>query len=1183
MDFTIHQIKGFKNNNFLHLNFTHFKITNLIMQKKFQNFKSQLFAPRIDKISLFNQLRIDYTFDEQEYIIKRIPKTFDSLLYGKALYKDTVGYGKKTTNYLVDQKSEINWMMHQFNKYSEEIFFFLKQKERFEHQFLHGNYEASSEILELIKKVSFSYWGLENKFLQVQYEKGLEYNFKLLNSCKSKKVDDPSFFLMIHFFSYKVEEDVSYFSYQNAFESSLSRGFNKHYDEYFKYRLSPFTYNFNSFESVLWVTNSLSLFDKYLVFRDFLFNSLLDQQKDQQKDFAKKHSINLLTKINDALIHKSTTLDGDFTAIKSMENVSKELIIIDLFTVGDYSKVICESKILLSEKITFSIIELYVKAHIHLNIPLENFCSNESILFSIITQVYNYLNRNEKSNEALIDLLTISNSISSFDISNEIVSFIHLNFTFSTSNVSNFGSQQSYLYCNGINPIHFSIFKEKDTQIRYLKLFSEYNSVTVNFFMDIINGSDTLNKNYLNIIPQPRLAYYKAEYLFNIQKYDDCMLELLSLNMIPNTVNYLKELYIKMLFDCYFNLSLFDEAIELYVNSFILNSSFIIKINAKKLSDAIIANRWKNVSHDSINFPIFINLVHDETHPKYIAYDLYMRKLNITHPSHLIGENSSASKEQIYFLKNVANQKIISRKVMVFQNSNSVLNERISICQILAKVDNTRIIEYNKEISEITKRLTVQHRIKEIDQSKIYVDEYGILDSELIDIKKGFNRFKSISELLKLNKIDATGIGYDALYDLLQGKIDTDAYKKSLRKTDLHFELFIQLFLEIRDKFLFSNQYGLDYYLSQRIRHGTIIGQIRKSFKAFNLVTTKSSENGCYLQNDHWNNIRLEISHEHQFEFDKRMNDFSTSIDKIINELKDQFIQIKTEDIKTNQKGWFDYSYIPLWNSEWLYSLFIKEIQFYTDFNEFVKSIFEILWEITDRNLNQVRLSIDYKIKGELIGELDCLEVDLKQIIPTISSSSIFRAIADCRTNVQADVDYIIRWFNKSKNDEIDFLIEDALNTSLTIVNNIINPTIFNIEQNINAETLIKGVYFPHFVDLIKIFLTNIYDYYKNNNLMHDRAFVNVKILDNFLFIEFVNDLSDNVDLLELRSKIDKINLDLEETNYMGLRGEGNTGFSKANNILKNVFRNQANRLNFEINDKIFKITCEVSLNNLLV
>jgi hypothetical protein len=1150
------------------------------MNKKYQHFKSLLYKNNVNKAALFHLLKVDYSSEEQDYIIKRIPKQFDTLIYGKPFVTKIEDFAKNKLIPLEELNIEINWLIHLFKKYSNELSMFIKHKEEFEQSFLLGNYEKSGKILSIIKKTTLSYWGLENRFLQKQYEQGLEHNFKLLNFCKNQKVNDPAYFLIISFLSNKAEEDISYISYDNSFDNLLGWGINKYYTEYFKYRLNPINYNFEDFESVLWANGNLSLLDKYLGFRDILFSLILSDSSSKKKIFTDK-SLELLQHIEDPLVSKTHSTIGEYDLDSDMGII---MSIIDQFTQGLYEDVINNSESYLQNKVTFILLELYVKSHIHLNRPINFINSIKNHLNILLEHLYNYLCRNEKSADAFVDLLTIANSISSFDISKEIVCFINLNMNSPATEFQAFHLQKSFLYSRTLNPIHYSVFENIETQKDYLSSFKQYNCITTQFFIDIITNRENVKTIYSNTIPSYRIGFYIAKQYYEEQMHNECIAELLEILPALEKINYLREKSIAILFDCYFNLNLNDLAINLYVNTFLENSQLVPTIDAKLLSERIIKQKWKNISHDNINFPIFIFLAHDEIHPKYIAYDLYMRTQNITHPSKLFNDQNKATNQHIYFLKNIANPKIISRKVMVFKNSNSVLNERIAIFQFLAKIDPEKVSEYNKEISEITKRLTVQLRIKEVDQSKIYVDENGIIESEVYEIKKSFNRFTAISDLLKQNKIDSTGIAYEALFELLKGNIDTETYKKSIRKTDLHFELFIRLFLEIRDKFLFSNQYGLDYYLSQRIRHGTIISQIRKSFKSFNLVTTKTSNDGVYLPNSYWLNGKLELNNKQKIEFEERMSQFSASIDKIINDLKDQFIQIRTEDIKTKQTGWFDFRYNPILDGDLMYQLLVTKVKDISDFKSFLKLIFELLWVITDERLESIREKINLKIKDSLIYELDSLEVDIKTIIPpTRFSNPLYKSIADCRTAVQADINYVISWFNKSKNDEIDFLIEDAFYTSITIVNNIITPTILDVSQSIKAQSLIKGMYFPHFVDLFKIFMTNIYDYYKNNDMLNYKASVCLNENQNILSIEFKNNIAsnENMDLLVL--KLDKIKQDLTETNFTGIRGEGNTGFSKANNILKNVFKNKSNELTFNVNETSFLVTCNISLNNLTV
>ncbi|WP_412476977.1 hypothetical protein [Flavobacterium sp. TBRC 19031] len=1151
------------------------------MNKRFESFKKALYRRDINKKELIEDLKAFYSFEEQEFILKRIPRTFDSLVYGDLFVKNESDFGKRALSYYENDEKEIGWLVHQFLKHPNEINFFLSKKKQFENTILLGDYAKSSEILAEIKQVSLSYWGLENKFLLTQYDKGLEFNFKLLNSCKTKQISDPAFYFLITFFSCKVEDDITFFNYESTLENLTSRDISPDYAEYFKFRLNPIKYDYNDFGSVFWASGKLPLFDKYLIFRAAIIKYKFYETDTDKIEFFKRQCTNIAKKIDDNLLLKMLSID-DFSLISDRNDLNiEELSIVDDFTVGKYDQVIKSAKIFLSKNINFSIVELYVKAHIHLNISIQKVSDFPCILDNIIDLVHKYCLRNEKSNESLVDLLTSALSISSFDISKEIVCFIQRNLENSESEINNFETTNSYLFSDFYNPINYQIFNNLLNQKEYLNSLSKRGSITTDFFDSILSGDESVLINFKGIIPEYRIKFYRAKYLFNSGEFELCKDEIIQLLPLVE-VHYIKEYCISILFECYFNLGLNDEAINLFVDTYLTNKAIVSKIEAKKLATKIYKNNWKYISIDNISFPIFMYLVFDETHPKYIAYDLYMRSQRIDRPTELINDGVLATESQIFFLKNIANQKIISRKVTVFKNSNSVLLERISICQILARVDTNHVKEYNQEIAEITKRITVQERIKEIDQSKIYVDENGILSSELSDVKKGFVRYRTISELLKSSNMDAKGIAYEALYDLLKGNIDADTYKKSIRKSDMQYEIFVQLYKDIRDKFLFSNQYGLDYYLSQRIRHGTIINQLRKSFKGYNLVTTKSSVNGEYIKNENWRQINSDLNIEQRLNFENRLASFSSSIDEIINSLKDNYIQIKTEDSKTKQTGWFDYMFIPEWDESWLYLVFTESLQHYDDFEEFVKVIFEILWKFTESNLEHIRDNINSDIKENLISELDNLELDLKVILPAKSSSAIFRAIADCRTSVQSDVDYVVSWFNKSKNNEIDFYIDDALNTSLTIVNNINNPAELKLIQNDQEKCLIKGIYFPHFVDLIKIFLTNIHDYYKNNDMLDEYANVTISNEGEKIIIEFDNLLTEVEDLEKLKDEIKKAENDLKNINLKRIRGEGNTGFKKAYNIIQNVFRDSNNYFSFEIEKNKFKVTCNISLVNLL-
>src|ERR1019366_10442620 len=80
--------------------------------------------------------------------------------------------------------------------------------------------------------------------------------------------------------------------------------------------------------------------------------------------------------------------------------------------------------------------------------------------------------------------------------------------------------------------------------------------------------------------------------------------------------------------------------------------------------------------------------------------------------------------------------------------------------------------------------------------------------------------------------------------------------------------LFTKIFNELKAKFISSNEYGLDSYLSVWIRHGTLAGQIRSVFERQHLITRRDATGNRYHRNEYWIN-RLEIYQWDVEEFDE--------------------------------------------------------------------------------------------------------------------------------------------------------------------------------------------------------------------------------------------------------------------------------------------------------------------------
>src|SRR5207253_2252884 len=159
------------------------------------------------------------------------------------------------------------------------------------------------------------------------------------------------------------------------------------------------------------------------------------------------------------------------------------------------------------------------------------------------------------------------------------------------------------------------------------------------------------------------------------------------------------------------------------------------------------------------------------------------------------------------------------------------------VCRMLLEMDPEYAESYRTEIKDILRRLMIQKRIREIEQSKIFVDVEGLKNKLKKTMKESFSRYLSF---LKSNVQPSTQSDVkDAIQLASLGSLDK-LIKLSLPENEVT-DIFQRMVVEFRDQFVSSTEHGLDGYLSVRIRHGTLEGQLRRPLEAANLITQRDS------------------------------------------------------------------------------------------------------------------------------------------------------------------------------------------------------------------------------------------------------------------------------------------------------------------------------------------------------
>src|SRR5690349_12861313 len=125
----------------------------------------------------------------------------------------------------------------------------------------------------------------------------------------------------------------------------------------------------------------------------------------------------------------------------------------------------------------------------------------------------------------------------------------------------------------------------------------------------------------------------------------------------------------------------------------------------------------------------------------------------------------------------------------------------------------------------------IRGALREVDKSRVYVDTRGIQSALPPELRIDIERFLEIARLpvrlrTVIAKISPSG-------DLVLAP--------TARFGDLGEKLFELVFADITTRFIFSNEHGLDSFLSVQVRHGTLGGELRAPFEGAHLVTRQEA------------------------------------------------------------------------------------------------------------------------------------------------------------------------------------------------------------------------------------------------------------------------------------------------------------------------------------------------------
>ncbi len=478
------------------------------------------------------------------------------------------------------------------------------------------------------------------------------------------------------------------------------------------------------------------------------------------------------------------------------------------------------------------------------------------------------------------------------------------------------------------------------------------------------------------------------------------------------------------------------------------------------------------------------------------------------------------------FLRDLCTPEVLDSSIE-YESSDDLEDERIAVCLLLQSLSNDVREDASREIERRSKAAEIRKLTRSATRSRVHVDTDGVRRSLGSDFSEGYSLMRRrwpqedrirqlVQQILSQAATHSEGRQLDILFTTWS------------RQSGSGLELFSMLFGTLRERFIASDEYGLDSYLSVRIRHGTLAGHLRGPFERQRIVTRREGNGGGYLLNEAWSDS-IEKSVRDQLQ--GALADFSSRVDEIIEVAKNDWIQIRSPQ---RPEGIFNFAY----SATELNALY-RRLGELPDESAFVDASFFELWSRTSKCLTSVRNSIA-TLANWFMQALDSLD----KVVHSFSNTAppgLSRAIASSRTEIQQELKLVASWFEIRQAEDVDdYRMDVAVDAAAAMIRRSQNMS-FRVTRETKGCGLLRGATLTHVFDIFQILFENVVRHSRTNP---PAAVVAVEKRGSRMIIDVANTIPDEVDENALMHTADAIE-QAASSGVAAVKREGGSGFAK--------------------------------------
>lgn len=1061
-------------------------------------------------------------------------------------------------------RREIHWaccVCHLLSDYLNPI---LQLRYEYFQLLMTGQYnECQVKLRQISNKYGFSIWMLRSEPVIAQLNEGLAGNKRWLRTLHLSNTNDRVKYLA-HGFSFLAEDTTSVVVYEQVFRAALANEKKKDVPicQYLLTELLPFGKGLESdLSQYLECQNTNSLLDLHDALLRVIVNLCARGNVAELSPKTLPYISSLSLTIKDQrwpLIHN---LINPKELVDDCMIKEKIISLLNYYTIGDFGAVIevAEGCIGMGY-FDLDICELYVRAIIANNKCSSTLIKNmqigqdESLIRNLLLDMVKTVKKEASSSRSIQKLKKNAYLLLGYSFAEALYAICSLESLQTTSDpYSVYWHRLRLLNQHGGTPQFSLLYGNNDDKMTYLNTWVSrfgWQKCLSPFLTD--PNTDTICSGF----QKRRNSLYKAELFYAEKDYNNACIILQSLQREGGLYCFERERVIKCLIECYRITNRSFKELHLIVvaileNPYMLNSIDLDDIHARlkgKVFDTVAM---------ALEYSIFFHWCQKQLPSnKQDAYDLYAcyaMVLEVGGYQSVIDLTKSYADSGVdrfavnYYFKNVCCIATLANDWNICSQEEKELI-RIKICDFLVLNDAENAELYQKEALQLLRNAEVRKRVKTVDESRIFVDVVRITDRLRDALDEEFNRLMSLMKLAP----DLRSESYSKLDDLVSEK---PRHSKNYENSqDAAFLVFASLFEAFARDFLLHDEFGLDYYLSNRIRHGVVDIELRSVFENCKLVTKKSGDD--YLKNEYWQSQFPDICEEEQASLETGLAKLSQQVDSSIAQVQKSWVQVAFSTAITSVSNVDELlrSLKKINNGFDFRFSFDEIIGFFDDcpqcetIDDFAEYAFKIMWQRTEKCMAELRMRIEQELSRELSDLLDFFENDIRDL-NGINAPSLKTLVTQCRSEIPRTTSRISNWFRLSDKYLFEaYNLETMITTCLTILQN----RNLNFFRNVNVQCsdtrLYSGDTFLSFVDILLLLLGNIL---KHAPDQMDTTYIKVYDGDeNNVILSVSNEIDSIVDPALLSSELKNIGGDYDQSS---LRTEGKSGFMKLQKHLRDL------------------------------